>query len=104
MEEGVEVHIGVDGGLCILLYVFISLLHKLHPSPLSGYFPRLILLISHVVILGVLLTMHPVMRGKDHAENPSPKATQPPPPSQPGEGSVDWLANLQAIQNLMGAV
>ncbi|KAI0754717.1 integral peroxisomal membrane peroxin-domain-containing protein [Daedaleopsis nitida] len=68
------------------------------------YFPQLILLIPHVVILGVLLTMHPTMRSKDHAEIPSPNASQPPPPSQPGEGSVDWLANLQAIQNLMGAV
>ncbi|RPD62672.1 hypothetical protein L226DRAFT_458932 [Lentinus tigrinus ALCF2SS1-7] len=68
------------------------------------YFPRLILLLPHVIVLGVLLAMHPTLRGRDAAENPSPKATQPPPSTQPGEGSVDWLANLQAIQNLMGAV
>ncbi|KAH9933173.1 integral peroxisomal membrane peroxin-domain-containing protein [Epithele typhae] len=68
------------------------------------YFPRLILLIPHAVIIGVLLATHPSMRNPGASESPSPKPQQPPPPSQPNEGSVDWLANLQAIQNLMGAV
>lgn len=70
----------------------------------SGYFPRLILLLPHAIALGVLLAMHPNLRRRDGAEIPSPKETQLPPATQPGEGSVDWLANLQAIQNLMGAV
>ncbi|TFK78231.1 hypothetical protein K466DRAFT_668498 [Polyporus arcularius HHB13444] len=67
------------------------------------YFPRLILLLPHAIVLGVLLATHPNLR-RDSAEVASPKETQPLPSTQPGEGSVDWLANLQAIQNLMGAV
>ncbi|KAI0373668.1 hypothetical protein BV20DRAFT_962230 [Pilatotrama ljubarskyi] len=68
------------------------------------YFPRLVLLIPHVVILGVLLGTHPAIRKGENLDALPPKVTQPAPPTQPSEGSAEWLANLQAIQNLMGAV
>ena len=69
-----------------------------------GYFPRLVLLLPHAIVLGVLLATHPSLKVRDGADVPSPKSALPTAPSQPGEGSVDYLANLQAIQNLMGAV
>ncbi|KAI1794938.1 integral peroxisomal membrane peroxin-domain-containing protein [Ganoderma leucocontextum] len=68
------------------------------------YFPRLVLLLPHAVVLGVLLATHPSLKSREGADIPSPKFALPAPPSQTGEGSVDYLANLQAIQNLMGAV
>ncbi|OBZ68884.1 Peroxisomal membrane protein PEX29 [Grifola frondosa] len=71
------------------------------------YFPRMILLIPHAVTLGILLATHPSLRRRatpDSLEDLSINSVQPPPQTQPGEGSVDWLANVQAIQNLMGAV
>lgn len=69
-----------------------------------GYFPRLVLLLPHVIVLGVLLATHPSLKGREGSNAPAPKSAHPAPPSQTGEGSVDYLANLQAIQNLMGAV
>nr|VWO97103.1 Aspartyl proteinase [Ganoderma boninense] len=68
------------------------------------YFPRLVLLLPHAVVLGVLLASHPSLKGRDVADAQPPKSAHPAPPIQTGEGSVDYLANLQAIQNLMGAV
>ncbi|EPQ54424.1 hypothetical protein GLOTRDRAFT_111255 [Gloeophyllum trabeum ATCC 11539] len=67
------------------------------------YFPRLILLLPHAVLLGILLVNHP-SRKSGSASVRDNDSTIPPPPSSAGEGSVDWLANLQAIQNLMGFV
>ncbi|KAF9222915.1 hypothetical protein BS17DRAFT_782808 [Gyrodon lividus] len=55
------------------------------------YFPRMALLIPHVLLLGVMLSYYP-----------DPGA--PSVPINVGEGTVDWQANIQAIQNLMGAV
>ncbi|KAH9841736.1 integral peroxisomal membrane peroxin-domain-containing protein [Rhodofomes roseus] len=66
-----------------------------------GYFPRLVLLLPHVIVLSILLATHPSLRSNDNSEaetKPAPTT----PPAQVGEGSVDYLANVQAIQNLMG--
>ncbi|KAH7885544.1 hypothetical protein F5I97DRAFT_1810990 [Phlebopus sp. FC_14] len=54
------------------------------------YFPRMILLIPHILLLGVMLAYYP---------NPGAQSV----PLNVGEGTVDWQANIQAIQNLMGA-
>ncbi|KAI9568458.1 hypothetical protein HD554DRAFT_2098163 [Boletus coccyginus] len=54
------------------------------------HFPRMALLIPHVVLLGVMLCYYP-----------DPGAQ--PVPINVGEGTADWQANIQAIQNLMGA-
>ena len=105
MEEEPEVYACVDVCILIHMYVILDSCVYVHlPIASLGYFPRLILLLPHVIVLGVLLATHPTLRNRDVVESPSPKATQPPPSTQPGEGSVDWLANLQAIQNLMGTV
>ena len=60
-------------------------------SPSAGYFPRMALLIPHIVLLGVMLCYYP-----------DPGAQ--PVPINVGEGTADWQANIQAIQNLMGAL
>ncbi|KAN0074594.1 hypothetical protein V8E55_011643 [Tylopilus felleus] len=54
------------------------------------YFPRMTLLIPHIILLGVMLGYYP-----------EPGAEQV--PINVGEGTADWQANIQAIQNLIGA-
>lgn len=75
----------------------------LHSLPL-GYFPRMFLLLPHIILASVLLATHGsgpqgISDTSDSAKNANVAA-----PQQPKEGTVDWYANLQAIQNLMGAV
>lgn len=58
------------------------------------YFPRLLLLLPQISLIGIILATHP-----DTTHKP------PPAPIAPAEtGTVDWQANIQAIQNLMGFV
>lgn len=54
------------------------------------YFPRLILLLPHALLLGIMLLYHP-------------EPGSPPVPISVSEGTFDWQANIQGIQNLMGA-
>lgn len=70
----------------------------------TGYFPRLVLLLPHVIVLSILLATHPSLRSAKPDEDEEMKQVLTPPPAQAGEGSVDWLANVQAIQNLMGVL
>lgn len=69
-----------------------------------GYFPRLILLLPHIIVLSILLATHPSLRSAKPDEDEEKKPAPTTPPAQAGEGSVDWLANVQAIQNLMGVL
>lgn len=71
---------------------------------LEGYFPRLILLIPHFLVLVVMLATHPSIRNTSNNLLQEDIGIPPPPPEQPGEGSIDWLANVQAIQNVIGAL
>ncbi|EJD52284.1 hypothetical protein AURDEDRAFT_99106 [Auricularia subglabra TFB-10046 SS5] len=62
------------------------------------YYPRLVLLIPHATLIAILLQTYSTKK---------PDAPPPPPTSylqSYAEGSAGWYANLQAIQNLMGAV
>ncbi|KZT25413.1 hypothetical protein NEOLEDRAFT_1065323 [Neolentinus lepideus HHB14362 ss-1] len=68
------------------------------------YFPHLILLLPHIILMGILLTNHPYRKSSPSLGYDADPAVTPAPPAAAGEGSVDWLANLQAIQNLMGFV
>ncbi|KAI5116586.1 hypothetical protein M0805_009229 [Coniferiporia weirii] len=65
------------------------------------YFPRLLLTLPHVILMSIFLNTHSLRK-------PSPSrlvgVPEPPPYSQPAEGSPEWFSNLQAIQNLMGCV
>ncbi|EGO19202.1 hypothetical protein SERLADRAFT_479565 [Serpula lacrymans var. lacrymans S7.9] len=64
------------------------------------YFPRLVLLVPHAILLGILLATYP----SEQLSSTNDRGATPTPPSNAGEGTVDWQANIQAIQNLMGAV
>lgn len=69
----------------------------------EGYFPRLVLLMPFVMVIGIILATDPSLKhpgpvGDYDDDSPLPSPT----PLKPSEGSVDWLANLQGIQNLMG--
>ncbi|KZP23366.1 hypothetical protein FIBSPDRAFT_952160 [Athelia psychrophila] len=66
------------------------------------YFPRLILLIPHTVLISVLVSTHPSFSSQ-HPSNPDAEIPTPP-PAQAAEASPAWQANLTAIQNLMGAI
>ena len=65
----------------------------------TGLYPRLVLLIPHMALLSVLLISHQARFSGDDKEGAGNLL-----PAQPTEGTVDWYANVQAIQNLMGAV
>ncbi|KAJ7140296.1 integral peroxisomal membrane peroxin-domain-containing protein [Mycena crocata] len=57
------------------------------------YFPRMLFLLPQIGLISIILATHPETTHK------------PPAPEAPAEtGSVDWQANIQAIQNLMGLV
>lgn len=78
---------------------YVSRPGRTHASLTSaGYFPRLVLLVPHAALIAVLLATYQTKR----TDGP------PPPPTSYlqsyAEGSAGWYANLQAIQNLMGAV
>lgn len=68
----------------------------------TGYFPRLVLLLPHVIVLSILLATHPSLHAPNADADEEKKQAPTAPPAPVGEGSVDWLANVQAIQNLMG--
>ncbi|KAG1841911.1 integral peroxisomal membrane peroxin-domain-containing protein [Suillus subalutaceus] len=64
------------------------------------YFPRMVLLVPHVILASIMLYTYPTPSPSESISTKNPPAAIAPPPS---EESVDWQANLQAIQNLMGA-
>ncbi|KAH8104745.1 integral peroxisomal membrane peroxin-domain-containing protein [Cristinia sonorae] len=69
------------------------------------YFPRLVFVLPFVILASIILATDPSLKHPGPInESGDDESTLPPPPLQPSEGSVDWLANLQGIQNLMGLV
>ncbi|KAH9002724.1 integral peroxisomal membrane peroxin-domain-containing protein [Lactarius hatsudake] len=67
------------------------------------YYPRLILLLPNAVILAIIIASHP-QRASPGTGSFIIEEIQPPPRGQAREGSAEWLANIQGIQNLMGTV
>lgn len=67
------------------------------------YYPRLILLLPNAVILAIIIVSHPQRAGPG-TDSFIIEGIQPPPRGQAREGSAEWLANIQGIQNLMGTV
>lgn len=64
-----------------------------------GYYPRLVLLLPHVLLLSILFVTYSIKYPVDPKEGAS---STPWKPTEAREGSAEWFANLQAIQNLMG--
>ncbi|KAG2344391.1 hypothetical protein BDR05DRAFT_961741 [Suillus weaverae] len=64
------------------------------------YFPRMVLLVPHAILATIMLSTYPTPSPSESISTKNPPAPLASPPS---EGSIDWQANLQAIQNLMGA-
>jgi hypothetical protein len=67
------------------------------------YYPRLILLLPNTIILAIIIASHP-QSGSPGTGSFKIEQIQPPPRSHAREGSAEWLANIQGIQNLMGVV
>ena len=85
-----ESYSGLDVGVCVALYDIPSSVFCfcLDLNWLLGHFPRLILLLPHFALIGIILASYPY--------TPNTPA--------PADSSVNWQANLQAIQNLMGFI
>ncbi|GAA5841735.1 hypothetical protein JCM3766R1_005166 [Sporobolomyces carnicolor] len=67
------------------------------------WYPPLVLFIPNVVLASILLTTYNARKG----DNPSPDSPQGPTTlssAPPTEGSIDYLANLQNIQIMMGRI
>ena len=71
-----------------------------------GFYPRLILLLPQVALIGTILATYPYPPTSSSSSDPLFYATDNTPLSSipPTEGSVPWQANIQCIQNLMGTV
>ncbi|KAF9493500.1 hypothetical protein BDN71DRAFT_1088545 [Pleurotus eryngii] len=77
-------------------------------------YPRLVLLLPHTIVIGVLLVNSPSSPSPSRKQRSHSSLLTPPPPKPPrteptppfttpvAEGSKEWLANIQGIQNLMG--
>ena len=108
MEEGLESDNGLDDSLCSAVYVTVRSRVAFPDKVLPGYFPRLILLIPHMSLIAIILATYPYPSapGSDplytsSGSEPAENEALPPPPT---EGSIPWQANIQGIQNLMGAL
>jgi hypothetical protein len=63
----------------------------------------LILLLPNTVVLAIIIASHP-QRESLGTGSFIIEQLQPPPRSHVREGSTEWLANIQGVQNLMGVV
>ncbi|KZV64763.1 hypothetical protein PENSPDRAFT_745287 [Peniophora sp. CONT] len=61
------------------------------------YYPRLILMLPNVILIATLAATY------SSEDDRPPDGLAPPPKANAREGSAEWLANIQGIQNLMGA-
>lgn len=88
MEGDINVDSRVRLSLCVL---FTHLLIFFSDYFVSGYFPRLLLLLPQVAVIAVILATY---KYSSSFSDPSSTVQE--------EESVAWQANIQAIQNLMG--
>ncbi|KAF7308345.1 hypothetical protein HMN09_00682900 [Mycena chlorophos] len=72
------------------------------------YFPRLLLLLPQIVLIGIMLATHPETGGglasATNAKHKQGQKSVDEAPPAVATSAVDWQANIQAIQNLMGFV
>ena len=79
---------------------------SLNVSPICelGFYPRLILLLPQVIMIGVILASYPYPQTTSSSSDPIFHTTDNIPSSvPPTEESIPWQSNIQGIQNLMGA-
>ncbi|KAI0270037.1 integral peroxisomal membrane peroxin-domain-containing protein [Gloeopeniophorella convolvens] len=67
------------------------------------YYPRLLLVLPNIIILAVIISAHPSRAGTGSIPTITDEV-QPPPRANAREGSTEWLANIQGVQNLMGVI
>ena len=84
-----------------LLAGFVLICCELQADDCIGYYPRLILLLPNAIVLAVIIMAHPPRTSLDGRSSIT-EQIRPPPRASAREGSTEWLANLQGIQNLMG--
>lgn len=65
------------------------------------YYPRLILLLPNIIVLAIIIVAHPP-RASSESRAFITEQIRSPPRTNAREGSTEWLANLQGLQNLMG--
>lgn len=92
-----EENCNLDGSLCVFVCV-VSILNVGCIESATGYYPRLMLLIPHFILIGIILATRP-SGSQTSQKNPSSVSQ-----ANTTEGSVAWQKNLRAIQNLMGAM
>jgi hypothetical protein len=100
VEERMEEDCDLDGCLFLSLCVAFVLKYGVIKSR-TGYYPRLMLLIPHCILIGIILAMYP---SKTSDSQDSETIVPPASPPNPTEDSVAWQSNLRAIQNFMGAL
>ena len=90
--------------LCSFQFSHSLLEHLTHLRKL-GFYPRLLLLLPQVVMIGIILATYPYPPTSSSSSNPLfHTADNTLPSSIPSaEDSIPWQANIQGIQNLMGA-
>ncbi|GAA5984917.1 hypothetical protein JCM10908_002450 [Rhodotorula pacifica] len=69
------------------------------------YWPSLVVLLPNVILVSILLTTYQAK--KKHTHGPPPESQDGPTPlakDPPSEGSIDYFANLQNIQIMMGRI
>jgi hypothetical protein len=81
----------LDGGLFVYLYVS-SLISSISWLNVQRFLPRIFLLMPHIILIGVILATY---------RFPSKAAEDP---ISESEQSIPWQANIQGLQNLMGAM
>lgn len=100
-KSGQKVTLAWMGAIAFLCNHFFVFYLSQSLTFILGFFPRLLLVVPHAILLSILLIAH---SARQPTLSRSVEAPAPPPYSAPSEGSPEWFSNLQAIQNLMGVV
>lgn len=74
---------------------------ELRTDDRTGYYPRLILLLPNIIVLAIIIVAHPP-RPSSEGRVTITEQIKSPPRTNARDGSTEWLANLQGLQNLMG--
>jgi len=96
----------VDGCVCLFVFAFpilISLLEHLTNLCKLGFYPRLILLLPQVAMIGIILATYPYPESSSSDPLFCTVENTPPSSIPQADSPIPWQANIQGIQNLIGA-